>query len=929
MKSFIQHLADIINNQPFSGSELCIVFPNRRAGLFLRRSLVAPEGKPIWAPDIISIEDFTFMISGLAEPDNITLLANLYKVHCQVAENEVSFDNFLSWGTEILRDFEEIDQYMIDSSSLFSYLKEAKQIDVWQPGEELTNLQKNYLAFYESLSDHYYRLKELLLEKKLAYQGLAGREIAENKENYLRNLPWKKIIFAGFNALSTSQIEILKYLVENNKAEIIWDTDQYYMDDPRQEAGFFLRDYKLNKELGGFNQIHGDFLNPDRNIFTCGIPGKIGQARIAGSIVNSLPLDKHQNTAIVLADESMLLPVLNSLPDHLDKFNVTMGFPLIQAPLYSLIDGIFQLHLNALNGNTTLPSFYHQDIISIFQNNYLHKLIDPSIAATLVEKVKKRNYSFINFPEMEALVAPDDLSSISMLFEKVTGTVDMLTKVAKAIYNLKDSMAEDERSSADNEILYSLHQKIDELIKCLTSENIVIESLNTLYNFFREIAMGTRVPFYGEPLQGIQVMGMLETRVLDFENVILISANEDILPSAKSNKSFIPFDVRRSFGLPTHVERQAVFSYHFYRLLQRNVNTWLIYNDSGNTLGGGEKSRFIKQIEWELPSRGIKIKPVKVTSTKDVENTPMNIEIKKTPKILKKLEDKAKSGFSFSALKLYINCPLSFYFSYVLNIKEAEEVEDTISVRTMGTLIHAVLEDLYSEFINAIPDINKLDHAATNAEALLLQKIKEKLPALKMDSGKNLLFLKVGETWLRRYLKDEICDIKNGNSPLIIGLETELSRLLSVTIDDTTEIKVKLDGKIDRIDSKDGAIRLIDYKTGSVKNTDLIVKTLESIFEPENGFEKKLQLSLYRYIAQADERFSTSQIDPGIISFKDLKSGFQVLNTPITDDEFEDSLKELIIKIFHPDIDFTQGDIENCKYCNYAQICHRHVKNSW
>lgn len=929
MKSFIQHLADIINNQPFSGSELCIVFPNRRAGLFLRRSLVATEGKPIWAPDIISIEDFTFMISGLAEPDNITLLANLYKVHCQVAENEVSFDNFLSWGTEILRDFEEIDHYMIDSSSLFSYLKEAKQIDVWQPGEELTNLQKNYLAFYESLSDHYYKLKELLLEKKFAYQGLAGREIAENKETYLSNLPWRKIIFAGFNALSTSQIEILKYLVKNNKAEIIWDTDQYYMDDPRQEAGLFLREYKLNKEFGDFNHIKGDFLNPDRNIFTCGIPGKIGQARIAGSIVNNLPLDKHQNTAIVLADESMLLPVLNSLPNHLDKFNVTMGFPLIQAPLYSLVDGIFQLHLNSLNGSSSLPSFYHQDIISLFQNNYLHKLIDSSVAATLVEKVKKRNYSFINFPEMEALVAPNDLSSISMLFEKVTGTVDMLTKVATAIVTLKERMLEDERSSADNEILYSLHQKIHELIKCLNSENIIIESLSTLYNFFREIAMGTRVPFYGEPLQGIQVMGMLETRVLDFENVILISANEDILPSAKSNKSFIPFDVRRSFGLPTHVERQAVFSYHFYRLLQRNVNTWLIYNDSGNTLGGGEKSRFIKQLEWELPSKGIMIKPVKVTTTKEVENVPMNIEIKKTPDILRKLEEKAKKGFSFSALKQYINCPLSFYFSYVLNIKETEEVEETISVRTMGTLIHAVLEELYKGFINTVPDVNKLELAATNAEVLILQKIKDQLPALKMDSGKNLLFLKVGETWLRRYLKDEIRDIKNGDSPLIIGLETELSRKLLVTIDDATEIEVKLDGKIDRIDSKNGTIRLIDYKTGSVKNTDLVVKTLDSMFEAKNGFDKKLQLSIYRYIAQGNEQFNNMLIDPGIISFKELKLGFQALNTPVTDAEFEEALKDLIVKIFHPDINFIQSEVENCKYCNYTQICHRHVRNSW
>lgn len=1021
MESFIEHLAQIINHQPVEGNELCIVLPNRRAGLFLKRNLVPQNGKPRWVPSIMSVEDFVFSVSRLKEPDNVTLLANLYKAHCNISEKVVSFDNFLSWGTEILRDFEETDQYMVDPDNLFHYIRDVKEIDVWKPGEEQTEFEKNYIAFYESLADHYTALKEILLHNNQAYQGLAGRQIAEQPQRFLDELPWKKIIFAGFNALTPVQLVIIKYLIKAGKGEIIWDADEYYLSDDNQEAGLFLRQYKQDKELGPFVTVTNNFSGNGKNLYTCGIPGKVGQARIAGCILNEIPPESYQNTAIVLADESLLLPVLNSLPEGIHKFNVTMGFPLTQAPLYSLIDCIFQLHVNALNGTSEYPSFYHQDVVSILQNNYLYRIIDHRTANDLINKIRKNNYAYINFKEMLSLKSEAELQPVRSIFSGIKSTIGILTLLVEIIEKLKDTSGGVERAmeanepgiakgvesqghdhqrmavpvnesglakrventneanesglangventnevkepglafivnktgktgfegkndsadkvsksdiddmaDTDQEILYCLYQKVNDLKNCLEREEIQIESLLTLYNFFREIAGSTRVPFYGEPLQGIQVMGMLETRVLDFENIILLSANEDVLPSAKSNKSFIPFDIRKHFNLPTHQERQAVFAYHFYKLLQRSSQAWLVYNEDDSGLGGGEKSRYIRQLEWELPGKGVNLIPL-TPSADDAEGTkPWEISIEKTDTVLQKLAEKADKGFSFSSIKQYINCPLSFYFSYILGIEEIEEVEEDISVRTMGTIIHAVLEKLYKDSVNTFPDINKLKEAAKNAQTLIAGSTKDTYPALKIDSGKNLLFLKVAETWLKRFLESEIRLIEKDKAPVIMGIEHPLLRKIAIDLPGNTTREVTLYGKLDRIDVSQGNLRVIDYKTGAVDAKDLVVKSVDELFDPDKKFDKKLQLSFYKFIAKSDATFSKYNICPGIISFRSLSKGFLELDSQVDDDTFELRLKELLNDMFNPGIKFTQTELKNCKYCNFQQICHRIIKNNF
>lgn len=949
METFIRKIAQIINESGIPEHELCVVFPNRRAGLFLKRELI-PANSPRWLPAMLSIEDFVFEVSHLIEPDNTQLLALLYKAYNQSVQEPAPFDTFLGYGAEILRDFEEVDQYLADPAKLFDYVKQAREIDIWKPGEELTEFEKNYINFYNSLSSQYFALRESCLSRQLAWQGLASRIIAEKPSSSLDNLPWRKIIFAGFNALTPAQLAMIRYLIAKGQAEIIFDADEYYLDNPVAEAGHFLRKYKNDKELGDFREVTSHFLNPDRKIYTCGIPGKTGQARIAGTILNNIPAEEHHLTAIVLADESMLLPVLNSLPDHLDSFNVTMGFPVNQTPLYALIDSIFRLHVNSTPPGSLTPAYYHGDVSAVLGNNYLHRIFDNALATKLINQIRKNNYSYISLSEILSLAGTDlataDAEVLNILFSGCSGTMAMLEKVAQILISLKERLtslpvkeseevgkkgtgdeasgydASDHSDEFNSEILFSIYTIVTNLIESLNREKVEIGTLGTMHAFFRETASPARVPFYGEPLRGIQIMGMLETRVLDFKNVILLSVNEDILPSARSNRSFIPFDIRVHYGLPTHLERQAIFAYHFYHLLQRSTNAWLIYNEDGNNLGGGEKSRYISQLEWELPKKGIVPVPLR-TEEPSALNSHQPIVISKDAFVMDKLIEKAGKGFSFSSLKQYINCSLSFYYTYILGLGEPEEVEEDISVRTMGTILHEVLEDIFNPFIDRFPDEATLKDSVSNTGELIAVKTAKTFPALRVNSGRNLLFLKVAETWLKRFLKSELTNLSGNDTPVLKGIELPVTRTLQVQVKDHGTLDVTLYGKIDRIEIRNGVMRVIDYKTGKVDDRDVVASALDDLFNPDKKTDKQLQLLLYKFLAESNPISTGYTIQPGLISFRSLGKGFMALQSDIQTSDFSQRLTALFEEIFNVDIPFTQTEPKHCIYCNFKQICHR------
>lgn len=948
---FLEKLAlHIREKYPAMGRRLCIVLPNRRAGLFLKRHLIPAGGAPVWAPSIFSMEDFAARLSGLQVADPLELMTTLYEAHRKTEGSAASdFDGFYGWGRGLIRDFDDIDQYLIKPETLFTYLSESKAMTLWNMDQRpLTDFETKYLRFFNSLTAYYKEYTRDLTGRKNAYHGLACRTIAEAPEAYCDAVQWDHIIFAGFNALTPAQRTMIRYFIKTEKAETLWDADAYYLENTHQEAGLFLRKYKEDRSLGGFHEITDHFKTSARNITIAGVPRFTAQANLAGSILRNLTekgdpaiLNK---TAVVLADESLLLPLLNAIPPEAGDFNITMGFPLQQSPVYNLFDSIFEMHVHATEGKTAgEPRFYFRHLLAVLQHSYIQYLAGQQALASIIAHIRNSNKPFVGIPDLKAISGEPDSPGelLHLLMKKPDSVYGFTQQLAGIINTLKNGLttgAEKERkiNQAENEILYNIALIINRL-QIFTGKADYIGELRTLHTLFRESAAASPVAFYGEPLKGIQVMGMLETRVLDFENIILVSANEDILPSARNHNSFIPFEIRREFGLPTHHEQQAVFAYHFYRLLQRCTNAWLIYNAESDELGGGEKSRFLSQIMHELPAYSPLNRISEIKPAFDAKlGTPGEITVDKDEAVIEKLISISRKGISPTAITQYLNCSLKYYFNYVLGLGETEEVEETMDFRTLGTIIHEVVQRFLEPFVGSFPtehDYRQMQQQAGEAIAGALQK---HFPGGETTKGRNLLIIKVAEVWIRRFLEMEAeAGYNPANGDHLIALEKQLTASLTIDVPGQGKITVTLKGTADRIDRVNGHTRIIDYKTGKVEARSLKIKDVAAVFMPAKEIkEKALQLFFYLYLA-GKENIATADFSAGIITFRSLKDGY--LPLLVTDagnqaalEAFENELTGLLEELFDPGVPFAQTSFrEHCSNCPYRAICNRDELKPW
>jgi len=946
-KPFLEKIADRIREKyPDKGNRLCVVMPNRRAGLFLK-SYLAPTGqKPIWAPAIFSVEDFVSRLSGLTIPDSLAMMFSLYESHCEVEQTEAQvFDEFIGWGRGLIRDFDETDQYLADPSTLFNFLSETKALSLWNLDERpLTEFEQHYLKFFNSLPDYYKSFTEKLLNQKLAYHGLACRVVAAEPENFIAEAPWDQYIFAGFNAITPAQLRLIKYLIGEGKAEIMWDADAYYLDDPNQEAGRFLRKYKNDRNLGEFGEVTDYFSKGEKTINIAGIPRNTGQARLAGNIIRDL-IEKGTpeilgKTAVVLADESLLLPLLNAIPPEAGQFNITMGFPLPLAPLYRLFDNLMMMHVNATSGkNQTEACFYNKDILSVLQHSYTPLITEPEMLKKVIVQIRSSRNAFVSLSDLSGDLTDNkiDFQAFRIIFEKIESPASLTTLLIQLIdlfrIALTKNKTDNEWHMAETEILFNM-AIIANRLHALATESGLIGNLSTLHTLFREVAQTMPVAFYGEPLKGIQVMGMLETRTLDFENVILISANEDTLPSKKSYNSFIPFDVRQHFGLPTHQDQQAVFAYHFYRLLQRSKESWLIYNSEAGDMGGGEKSRFISQIITELPHVNPNIKIQEFKSLQGTTLTVANpISINKNEETGRRLKEISTRGFSPTALNTYLNCSLRFYFTYMLRLDEPEEAEENIDYRTLGNIVHEVMHEFLLPFIDRVPDITSLKSLNSTVENAVGRAVQKHFKGGDITTGRNLLIMRVAEVWIRRLISSEIAESEIRTEKLtIIGLEEVLEKELILKDTPNGDITVKLKGTADRIDRIGNLIRIIDYKTGKIKSSELKLKQPADLFDQTKpAKEKAFQLLFYMMLADENNRIRQSfpGLQSGIISFRSLNQGFMPLVVEGIDadtaiQEFKEGLEDLLRGILDPGIPFSQTQKEeNCAICPFRTICHK------
>ncbi len=950
-KKFLEEIADFILDK-YKGNfeELTIILPNRRAGLFLEKYLQEKIDKPSWAPKLNSIDDFVFEITKYDKASSTDLIFELYEIYLSFEkESARSFEDFGSWGPKLLNDFNDIDMYLADYKVIFTYLKEARNLQKWNLDRpNISALEDNYLKFYHSLLIYYVKFKDRLKSLNIAYSGMAIRDLVESPLNY--DFTSNKFLIAGFNALSTAEVKLFEFIMTHFESDIFWDADDYYLKNTNQEAGKYIRKNLNNNNLKGKLILSEELSSRVKKINISGLSSNYSQVKYVGKLLKDLISKENFNskeTAIVLADEELLFPLLNSLPKEVEDLNITMSYPFKKSMAYDLIINLFELYKVALRKKQLSSEtedyilIYHRNIAKILNSplvkkayyNNLTKLInfinDNNISYTTAENILmfSKNLSF----------SDEELSLINSLKVENLSALTVLEAINKFLEILKGKLI---FSELDGDLLSSNQIIINQLIIKLKKYPI-IENISTLKKLYNSLTKMKGIPFEGEPLRRLQIMGILETRALDFKNIIYLSLNEGVIPKSNQFHSFILPEIRREYKLPMPYDDDAIYSYHFYRSLQRAENIELIYNKGENDLGSGEMSRFAKQLLYELKQQNQNIsisnKIVKLPEPKKQKSKA--IIINKSNEIYQQLLDLSTNplrGFSPTSLNEFKTCGLKFYFSRILKIKPKDEVEEEIKVNTRGTIIHDTLDIIFREEAEA-ENSNKFDEdffkrAKENYKKILFDRYKENFKNGDINHGNNLLLRKLDEKLVKDFFESEEI-----NSLGIENVMTEQDLEYTIPIESQNEIiKVMLRGSADRIDSYKGVRRIIDYKTGKVDKNELNLDD-KNILSSEkwanlftnSKFDKPFQLLTYTLLYSRQFNYSLP-ISPIIIGLKSKSTHYPLIINNLNliskeiIDNFENELINLLKEILNKNSAFKQTkEIKNCKNCDFIKICHK------
>ncbi|MBO0935925.1 PD-(D/E)XK nuclease family protein [Fibrella sp. HMF5335] len=960
-----------------------VILPTRRAVSVFNQELAELTDRPMLAPHAVAVDDFITEAADVQIIDSVSLLFELYDVFQQL-EHQVEFDKFVGWASILLTDFDRIDQFLIDADKLFGYLTEAKRLETWNlqlPSGAApvvnTPVTSQYFKLFTNLKDAYHRLRERLTAKGLAYRGMAYRLLANEVEARLLGNPlYEKIYFVGFNALSAAEEQIIRVLTKANKAELIWDTDAYYMQNGRQEAGVFLRKYK-QIGLPGFKDRSGgpglgntvttgrDLTEtPGRTYRMVGVPTASLQAKLAGQLVSETPtVGGHTpRTAVVLADETLLIPVLYSLNETVRDLNVTMGLSLRHSLLFTLVDTLFELQRTLVRfndpGGQSIPKFHHRQVTKLLNHPFVrqyatinellapdqpNELPKPLIDWLLGELISGKR-AYLSSDELRALGQQDALFGI--LF---TPWPDHDPTLAiQALYELIDLLRDVYREGQDTieiEYLYLFFSLLKQLETTLRQQaqqtgapggRTPAVTLKSFRQFLNELIRQTTIPFTSEGDSPVQLMGLLETRGLDFERVIVLSANEGVLPQARKHNSLIPFDIALEVGLPTYREQESITAYHLYRLLQRAKDVTFLYTTTPDAYGNGkgEPSRFLRQIEHELvPAANGTItlfKPgLRLAAGADRQEAAL-LQVQKSDAIKAKLTTYlTKHGIYPTHLNQYVSCGMQFYFHKLVNIREERDLDEHIGTDEFGTWMHETLEAIDRDYRMRQLPVTK---------DIVLQVLKEQYAKVMSgrvaDTGYNLLFYKLAEDIMVQFQQFQNEETAR-RGIRILGLEEHFATTLPVDIGGGTIVHVRIGGKLDRTEQLDnGTIRIVDYKTGKVELPVKMPNLRESITDAAEGrWDKIRQLWLYKYLFLKSGRangypveagFYSFRADPATPQFKTNRVAFSDDNDHATYIEESEKLITIFVQRMFSDDPFTMTtNLAACEFCQYTKICGR------
>lgn len=955
METFLKQVAhDLYNKTEGNFTKVAIVFPNKRASLFFNEYLAQESDRPIWSPTYVSISELFRQSSDLSIADPIKLVCDLYKVFQKATGSKETLDDFYFWGEMLIADFDDADKNMADTHALFSNLKDLNELmdnyDFLEEGQkealsqffhnfsinQVTELKQRFISMWNVLGDIYTEYKALLESQSIAYEGMLYRQVIEQLD--VEALPYNKYIFVGFNVLNKVEHTLFKKLNEAGKAMFYWDYDTFYLNKTPHEAGEFirrnLRDFPSELPASFF-----DNLNQPKEVTFIESPTENGQVRYLPQWIRENLTSQEKGTAVVLCNEALLQPVLHALPDNVKHINITMGFPLSQTPAYSFVNALMELHTSGYNPNN--GRYLFAEVISVLKHPYTRQL---SPEAEKLEQTLTRDNRFYPLPSelkqdnvLELLFTPrrNNLDLCSMLSEAL--------KEVAVIYQQQAASHSDAFDQLYRESLFKTYTLVNRFHTLIESKELNVQA-GTFQRLLTRVMSSSSIPFHGEPAIGMQVMGVLETRNLDFRHLIMLSVNEGQLPKAGGDSSFIPYNLRKAFGMTTIDHKIAVYAYYFYRLMQRAEKVTLVYNTATDGINRGELSRFMLQflIEWGYP---VLRKQLEAAQSPQ-DSTPIIIE--KTPDVMERMKsvfdirNNPKALISPSALNCYLDCPLKFYYKYVALLSAPDEVTADIDSAKFGSIFHYAAEHIYKDLTAHGKLISR-----ENLETLLKDEVRLQTY---VDNGFKELFFNlpqneqpeyngiqlINSAVIVKYIQQLLRNDLRYAPFTFVGSEQRIFENIEIYTP-TGDIQSRIGGIIDRIDSKGESLRIVDYKTGGDADTPANV---QSLFIPDKKrsnyvFQTFLYASIVckklrekndsRLVAPAllyIHRAASENYSPVIQMGEPRKPKEPVDNFAQYEGDFRENLKTLLEDIFNPDISFTQTEIEDkCAYCDFKALC--------
>jgi len=936
---FTDRIAHYIKQEQLDLENLVLVLPSERAAKYIARSLFRAFGKPIFAPEMITIDRWTRSCSSRPILDRTRLLIKLFNIQRESYNDAIdqSFDDFLNWGSLLLADYDEIERYLLDPNAVFTNLLAVKELEGWDietwsfEQQKLTAAQKRFMEFWDRLPIYYRQLVDQLKQEDSFFMGQAYRELAEQIDRAFLPNKDRVFLFAGFNALSPAELSIMKQLHNLGRAHILWDIDTYYLDNPLHEAGTFLRHNITALEQKEVHVSHALTEN-NKHIRIIECTQRTGQVKAAATILSELNAEQLNDTLLLLADEQLISVLLKNIPASVGKANLTLGLPLRLTAIKTWVDLVFSFQENALRFKTT--AIYFKDLQKFLSHPFIYGIMDEMERAQQVkleQEIIRKNKLFIRRDGLQLS------EKIKEILNVIAASWDMdwqqaIASIRRLNFLLMHALIE--QDEFEQALLEAYDGQLIEF-ENIVSEGIPDMQLRSFKSLFNQHWSNRSLAYYGTPLGGLQVMGLLETRLLDFKHVIMVGVNEGNIPATNPIQTMIPMDLRKYFGLPTPREKQGLFAHHFYRLLHHAEDVWITYSSGQDAMMNTEQSRYITQLELELNrlnKSNIIIDHLQYVLPLDASSSVSNsaLKVDKTPEICQRMDEVLQKSLSASAMKKYITCPLDFYYRYILEFKEEEDVSEEVEHSEFGTFIHDVLEDLYKPFvrhdnygklISPAPSAilpHDIDHMLNRFEHLMERRFLKHFnedPQL-FSTGKNFLSYQMALELTKRILLAEKAFLESCTEPVFIEyLEVILQDELIISINDHNK-PVNLFGIVDRIDSVGGRYRIIDYKSGSVTSEDVTCKTKPTVLETLSAPKHVLQLLIYAHLFK--KNFGIVPDQACIYSLVNVKEGLFPLSSELSLNDLigliPEFLQELLLDMYNTDQPFSHTEQRNA-YC--------------